>query len=412
MTLGGSSVRRFVGSAVRRFAAVVAVLGAAAPAAAQPAPWSPERITAGWVFTPAVAIGTMWDSNPTTRNRDNPQEPELVTLVNPRTEFDFNGRRAKFSAGYSGTLERYQDLAELTRYDKRGRLEARYQMTPRLLFATRQQVTVTPTTDQLELEGIPFTRIGSTMVTSSGGFTFEITPRSAVRTDYTFQWVDFDRDTEGEPDFRFLQGGHAHTPSVEYDYALSRRVKLGGVYVYRHMVVDAGEEVFGSHRAQGIVQLVATPTTSIRVRAGMDHLALQDTTESRSGPSYGAGITQRIRNVAIDGSYERALMASFGFGGLTASQTMRAGASVPFGSGRGFVNGSFTYRRTDPVVLRDVLVELDSYWTNAAVGYLVARWLRIEGFVTITQQLSSAQGDVERTRVGVQFITLKPVRIQ
>jgi hypothetical protein len=64
------------------------------------------------------------------------------------------------------------------------------------------------------------------------------------------------------------------------------------------------------------------------------------------------------------------------------------------------------------VVLRDVLVELDSYWTQVHAGYAVARWLRMEGFVAITQQYSSAQGDVQRTRVGIQFVTSKPVRIQ
>ena len=85
---------------------------------------------------------------------------------------------------------------------------------------------------------------------------------------------------------------------------------------------------------------------------------------------------------------------------------------MPFAAGRAFVNGSFTYRRTDPVVLQDVLVQLDSYWTNASVGYMVARWLRVEGFLMVNQQFSSAQGNVERTRVGVQFVTSKPVRIQ
>jgi hypothetical protein len=184
------------------------------------------------------------------------------------------------------------------------------------------------------------------------------------------------------------------------------------VYVYRNMVVDAGEEVIGSHRAQGTVQFQIGPTTSIRGRGGYDYLTLADTTETKSGPSYGAGITQRVRQIAVDGSYERAFMPSFGFGGLTAYQTFRTGVTVPFATGRAFVNGGFTYRRTDPVVLRDVLVELDSYWTYASAGYFVARWLRLEGFLTINRQFSSAQGNVERTRVGVQFVTLKPVRIQ
>jgi hypothetical protein len=286
-------------------------------------------------------------------------------------------------------------------------------MTPRLLFQTRQQVTITPTTDQLELEGIPFTRVGSQMVTSTGGFTFGISRRAVLKTEYMFQWVNFDREAEGQPDFRFLQGGHAHSPTAEFEYALSSRVKLGGVYVYRYMVIDAGQEMIGSHRAQGTVQVELGPTTTVRGRAGLDYLSLLDTTETKDGPSYGAGITQRFREVSIDGSYERAFMPSFGFGGLTAFRTLRAGVTVPLApGGRVVASGGFSYRRTDPVVLRDVLVELDSYWTYASVGYFVARWLRMEGFLGMNQQFSSAQGNVQRTRVGVQFVTSKPLRIQ
>jgi len=397
---------------MRRLAFALALLGLAAPAEAQLTPWSPERITAGWVFTPSIAFGVLRDTNPTTRNEGSPTTPEIVGLVNPRTEVDFNGKRAKFSAGYSGALERYQDLAELTRYDQRARLDAKYQMTPRLLFQTRHHVSLTPTTDQLELEGLPFTRVGSRMVTSAGGFTYEISPRATLKTEHVFQWVDFNRDAEGQPDFRFLQGGHSHSPSTEVEYALHRHVKIGAVYVYRHMVIDAGEEIIGSHRAQGTVQFQVGPTTSLRARAGMDHLALLDTTETRQGPSYGGGITQRIRLGSIEGSYERAFMPSFGFGGLTAYQTYRVAGTVPFGAGRAFVTGGFTYRRTDPVVLQDVIVDLDSYWTYATAGYFVARWLRMEGVLTINRQVSSAQGNVERTRVGIQFVTSKPVRIQ
>ncbi len=285
-------------------------------------------------------------------------------------------------------------------------------MTPRVLFQTRHQLTLTPTTDQLELEGLPFTRVGSRMLTSAGGFTYDISSRATLKTEHMFQWVEFNRDAEGQPDFRFLQGGHLHSPSAEVEYALHRHVKLGGVYVYRHMVIDAGEEIIASHRAQGTAQFQLGPSTSLRARAGVDHLTLLDTTEKKSGPSYGAGITQRIRLASIDASYERAFMASFGFGGLTAYQTYRVGATVPFAAGRAFVTGGLTYRRTDPVVLQDVIVELDSYWTYASAGYFVARWLRMEGVLTVNRQVSSAQGNVERTRVGIQFVTSKPVRIQ
>jgi hypothetical protein len=182
--------------------------------------------------------------------------------------------------------------------------------------------------------------------------------------------------------------------------------------MYRYVVIDGGEEIFGTHRTQGVVQLQLSPSTSVYGRGGVDHVRLVNTDDRRSGPSYAGGITQRIHRAVVDGSFERAFMPSFGFGALTASRTLRAGFSLPFASGRASAGASFTYRRTDPVIMRDVLVELDSYWTQVNAGYAVARWLRVEGFVTLARQYSSAQGDVERTRVGIQFVTSKPVRIQ
>jgi hypothetical protein len=394
-----------------RYLGIALMLAAiASPAAAQPAPWSPQRATAGWVVTPAFVFGGLYDTNPTLRSGEG-SGGELVGLLNPRTEIDFNGRRARFNAGYSGTLERYRELDELTRYEQRGRIEASYQTTPRLAFVTRHQLTLTPTTDQLDIEGLPFIRVGSTMLTSHGGFAFDLTQRMALKSDYSFQWVNFDRDRQGE-DFRFLRGGHAHSPSAELDYALTRRLKVGASYVYRYTDIDAGEEVFDTHRAQGLVIFDVNPNTTVQGRAGMDRVALVGTSGDRTGPAYGAGITHRFRQASISGSFERAFAPSFGFGGLTASRYLRASANVPFLQGRAFVNGSVTFRKTDPVIQRDVLVELDSFWTSATVGYSVARWLRMEAFLTTNHQTSSARGEVNRTRVGVQFVTSKPMRIQ
>ena len=43
---------------------------------------------------------------------------------------------------------------------------------------------------------------------------------------------------------------------------------------------------------------------------------------------------------------------------------------------------------------------------------MVARWLRTEGFISTMHQNSTARGNIDRTRVGIQFVTFKPVRIQ
>jgi hypothetical protein len=397
---------------MRQLVLAIVLAALASPVAAQPAPWSPERITAGWVFTPAVAFGGLWDSNVTVRNEGVPTTSDVAGLVNPRGEIDFNGKRTRFSAGYSGALESYRTLADLTRYDQRGRMDTRYQMTPRLLFQTRNQLTLTPTTDQLDIEGaVPFTRVGSRMLTSTSGFTFDVTRRIAVNGSYQFQWVTFDR-ADREPDFRFLQGGFSHSPFTEVTYALSRRLKIGGLYEYKHTVLDGGEEVFDSQRALGTVYFDLGPETKISGRAGIDHLLVSDRNETHTGPSYGAGITHRAGRAIFDANYERSFVPSFGFGGLTANHVTHAGAQVPFAQGRFQWSAGLTYRRSDPVFARELNIQLDSYYAQTTLGYFIARWLRMEGFYALTHQVSSARGNVDRSRVGVQFVTSKPMRIQ
>ena len=398
---------------MRRVLIAIVLCAAAAPAAAQPSPWEPGRTTAGWVFTPAITFGGMWDSNVTLRNESNPQTSELVGILSPRGSIDFNGRRAHFSAGYSGTLEAYNEISELTRYDQRGRVDARYQMTPRLSFNTRETATFTPTTDQLELGGVPFTQVGSRMVDAFGGFSYDLTTRSKLIADYNFQWVDFDRDAaETSPDFARLQGGHSNSPTAEYRYQVSRRLDVGGVWAYRRTNIDGGEEIFDSQDVRGLVQFAVGPATSIRGSAGFAHAVERNTNATQSGPSYAAGIEYTAGRTLFEASYERSFLPSFGFGTLSASQVFRTAVSSPIARGRMFAGSSFSWRRTEPAVERGSNITLNSYWWNSTFGFHATRWLRTEAFVSISHQASDAQGNFNRNRVGVQFVTHKPMRIQ
>src|SRR6186997_829174 len=109
---------------------VLMLVTLAGGAQAQPAPWQPERLTAGWTFTPALGFGGLWDSNSTMRVTGDPPIEQWVGLINPRGELDFNGRRSRLSAGYSGSLQAYRELRELTRYEQLGRMQFRHSLTP------------------------------------------------------------------------------------------------------------------------------------------------------------------------------------------------------------------------------------------------------------------------------------------
>lgn len=391
---------------------VIVLASAASPAAAQPEPWAPERITAGWVFTPSAVFGGMWDSNPTLRNEGVMTTPEVVGLVSPRGEIDFNGRRAKFNLGYAGTLETYNELDELTRYDQRGRFEARYRMTPRLGFRTLTTLNLSPTTDQLDLFGVPYARVGSRMLTSRGGFTFEVTPRTTLTATHEFQWIAFERGPRDAAEFAFLRGGHAHSPSAELLYALSRRLKAGATYEYRRTVIDAAEQIIDTHQALGTVQYEAMPGLVVRGNAGAGTLELSDRAGTEVGPSFGGSGSYRTRLITAEAGYERAFIPSFGFGSSVPIRMTFARASGPIARGRLAWSAGYVLRRSEPVAAAGLNIALDSTRLNLSLGYHLARWLRMDAFYSGTHQVSTAQGNIDRARIGVQLVTFKPVRIQ
>ena len=90
------------------------------------------RLTPGWVFTPTMVLGGMWDSNVTVRNQGNPLLQEWVGIVNPRGELDYNGRQLRFNTGYSGALEAYRHVSELNRYEQKARVSTQYRASARL----------------------------------------------------------------------------------------------------------------------------------------------------------------------------------------------------------------------------------------------------------------------------------------
>jgi hypothetical protein len=368
-------------------------------------------LTAGWTFTPSMSFGTLWDSNVTVVSEGNPEVGETVFLLNPRGEIDFNGRRTRFNVGYSGSLEAYQELEELQRYDQRGRLEAKHQMTPRLTFVTRHSLTMSPTTDSLELNGLLFERVGSKMLNAKGGFEYGLAPRTTLAGDYTFQWVRFERDPS-EQRFAFLRGGHMHTPSARVTHRLTPRFGVGGSWQYRHAIIGGGEEIVDVHDAMAEVSYQITRNTTIAGGAGVAHLKPSGNETAQTGPSFRAGVSHHIEQVTFGASFERSFLPSFGFAGTTVNEVLNASVRVPLLGGRMFWTGGLAYRRSEPLAIRTDVLELDSWWSQTAFGFTVFRWLRMEAFYNGSHQTSSARGRVDRTRVGVQFVTFKPVRIQ
>jgi hypothetical protein len=409
---------------------VIAALSARV-VSAQPAPWAPERLTPGWVFTPSMVLGALHDSNVTLRAVNEPIRSEVVGLVNPRGELDFNGRHTHFNIGYSGALEAYRQFSELNRYEQKGRLEIRQQTGPRLNLRGQASYSRVPTTDRLASEAgvLPFIGIGSDHLEASGGFTLKTSPRTEIQGGISAQSIRFDRETPDDPDqfLRYLRNGHSYSPSVSTMYSISQHVSLGGSWSYRHSVVGDDQEVFNVQNLTGELAWQVAEHTTVRGGAGASYLK-SDTTPlasastlnttvvpapiERWGPAYHVGLDHLAGAVSVSGNYERSFVPSIGFGGLNANQRVSASAHVPFAGGRLIAGGNVAYGIIEPVDLFGVDFTLHSLWTQGTFGYQITRWLRTEAFVNRSHQTSTARGLVDRTRVGIEFVTAKPVRIQ
>lgn len=385
---------------------------AAGSAHAQPAPWQPERLSAGWTFTPSIVFGALWDSNVTVRQEHDPHVQEWVGLLNPRGEIDFNGRQTHFNAGYSGALTAYRNLPELQRYEQHGRFEVRHQLRPRIALYSRASADAAPSTDRLEIAPgvLPFVMIGSQSFNASGGFTGALSARTTLDGSYGFSDVHFQRNTEAN---RFLRGGHSNTAKLGLMRALTSRLAVGAGYEYRHASVAAGEQIFDVQSTGGEVSYTFTPATSVRGGLGATYMSVPYRDLAMWGPAFHAGLDHNEGAVRMSISGQRGYVPSLAFAGLTQETTVSGGVSRPFGKGRYVASGHLSYGAMRPVEQIDPgLVHLRSVFYTATLGYAINRGLRVEGFYTGAHQTSSARGLIERARIGFQFVTSKPVRIE
>jgi len=392
-------------------ACALGVLLWAAPAAAQNSDQAIEMGSyrlPGWSFTPSIAIGTIYDSNVALSapraDLGQTQGDALINIV-PGGQLEFNGRRSEFSANYRGFVRRYFDLEGLDGFDQRATLNARRAMSRRLTLFARDIFNDSPTTDETELNGVPFRRTGSRTNTFAAGSEYRVTKFTTLSTRYDGTWVSFDR-----PEV-FLTGGWIHGLRNELTYQFSEHVTAGGEYGYRRASLDERQRELDFQDAGGVVHFLLGPHTKVNGAAGFAMMHDRNLDLTRSGPYGRLGLEHAVDTVTVGASFERMYVPSFGFGGASNSQELRAYVQMPLRQGRFYTQGSAAWRRSTPFEF-DAL-ELDTIWLRSTFGYTAARWLRVEALYTFTRQDSAVTGgEVDRHRVGVQFVISQPMRIQ
>lgn len=361
----------------------------------------------GWSLTPSIALGAVHDSNVAlSAPRASAGETQGDTMFNivPGLQLELLGKRSDFSASYRGFLRRYMDVEGLDGFDQRGALAFRRAMSRRWTLFVRDFYTDSPTTDEVELNGVPFRRTGSRMNTVAAGADIRLTKFTTLSTRYDAAAVSFDRPDE------FLTGGWIQGVRAELARQLSARVSIGGAYGYRTATIDEGNRDLSFQDAGGVLRYAFTPHTRGTAEAGLATLHDRTNDESRSGPFLRLGITRELEYIVVGGGYERQYVPSFGFGGASASQELRGYVLMPLGRQRTYVQGSAAWRRSTPFETESL--QLDTSWVRATVGHFATRWSRIEALYTYTRQDSIVTGgEVSRHRLGVQVVVSQPMRM-
>ncbi len=396
----------------RRTALVVALL--AAPAAATFAQSQPEpdefqswRLP-GWTITPGVTLGALWDSNvaiafPKVAG-ESPASDSLWTME-PFGQVEYYDARTSFSGGYHGFLRRYSQYSALDAFDARGEASYRERLTRRVTLFLNEYYLRSATTDFVELNGVPFQRLGSRYNNFAGGIESRLTRSLDFSARYELTWVDFEKKSAA------LAGGFVNGVHTDLTHRFNERVSFGGEYSLRWADLNQGVNLLTFQDAGAVVQYHAGPRTQLEFAGGIAHLLDRTRDITRTGPYVRANISHRAERFTAGAEYLRSYVPSLAFGGTNQSQEARVWVQMPISRNRWYLQEAAAWRRTDPFIALEL--PLNSMWINTLLGYEIQRWFRIEVYDQFTRQDTRlVHGQINRQLVGVQFVVAQPMRIR
>lgn len=390
-------------------AAVVALAAAATrPTAAQQATSELQSFRVpGWSFTPGVAVGAQFDSNVAIAGPDQFGKTASDSLleIEPMGQLEFFSARTSFSSGYRGSLRRYFELSDLDGVDHSMYASLRHKVTRRVTVFFNESFQQEPTTDALELNGLPFRRVGSRYNMFSGGVDARLTRSLDLSTLYEMTFVDF--LSEGIS----LSDGIVHGGHTELTHRFGGRLSAGAEYGIRRAFLNTGDQEFTYHNTGGVLRYRTGEQTSLDMSGGLTYLLDHARDETRTGPYFSAALVHRAARATLGAQYSRNYTPSFTLSGSQRSHEARVYVDMPFSRNRFYVQESAAFRRSDPFGLLEPA--LNSIRVQSTLGYAIQRWLRLEGNYTFsTQDNRLAGGRVTRHLAGVQLVVSEPMRIQ
>lgn len=364
--------------------------------------------TPGWSFTPGVTVAGGFDSNialasaPADTHRT--QSDELF-VVQPFGQLEFRSPRTEFSTGYQGYMRRYVDVDQLNGFDQRGYLSLRRLATKRLTFFLTNSYADVPTTDEVELNGVPFARTGVRTNALAAGLDARISKLTDVAVRFDNSWVDFDRtDT-------FLTGGWVNGVRTEVSHHLSERLSAGAEYGIRFADLNEDTHELLFQDAGGTLRYGLGGRTTFALAGGISYLDDRLLGLTHRGPYVRGELTHDAERATVGAAFERMFVPSFGIGGSSQSQQVNGFIRMPLNRNRMYLQGSASWSRSEPFVSNEL--DLDTISLRSTLGYALSRWLRLEGFYAFSRQDSQVTGgEINRHRAGTQVVISQPMRIR
>jgi hypothetical protein len=354
-----------------------------------------------------MILGALYDSNVTLLSPGPGQKAPSDKLVGfePFGQLEFYGPRTTLSGGYHGMMRRYLELDALDSTDHRAFLTLRTRVSRRLTVFLSDNFAQVPSTDRLELNGVPFEQSAARYNDSAAGFEARLSRTNDLAMRYEMTWVDFMRkDT-------LLTGGIVNGLHSTLSHRFTDRVSFGGEYEVRFANLNEGTRQQLFQDAGAMVRYRGGEDTTFEAAGGLAYLYDQLSGATRTGPYVRAEIVHRARRATIGGEFHRSYVPSVAFGGTNQTEAARAYVQMPLNHNRLYLQESATWNHTEPFDPR--VLPLQSTWLNTVLGYSIQRWFRIEGYHALTRQDTHlAGGRINRQVAGVQFVISEPMRIR
>ena len=373
----------------------------------------------GWTFTPSFGFTETYDDNVTLFGETGFQPPndmsnnDLISVYTPQADLTFLGRRTRLNAGYSGSLLDYRTFSIFNRWDQNAQVGLSRTETQRVSWGVQGGVTLMPSTDALDFDGVPFSYTGARAVHARGTVDYKLTQRDSLSTALYGQQVTFDQpDEQLRP---YLHGGETIESLTRYRRGVNARLGAGGSYSLRLASSVDSPWRLPFHSTRANVDYQMSPSWTLSGGFGFDYIPATLITPAQSAPGYSASAAWSVRSQRFSVGYQRMFMPAFGYGVAVQMQEIAASYYTPLLRSRHlYTTHSFTLRDNDP--LGEAAAGLHWLRTmrfNSRIGWAPQPWVRVEGFYSRAQQLNFlVGGDISRNRLGVQIITSRPVRMQ